>query len=138
MNQHAEGDSAKCIMRWAHNGYKYGRIPAAKDSIASLLLRSSDNKTQLLSYRRMSAPQLDPKQRVAIITGCSEPTSLGAAFARELLQRKWTVFATARSVSTLEYLRDAGCQVSPAAPITFLRPDTRSRLAHIRKTEDRS
>jgi 1-acylglycerone phosphate reductase len=48
-------------------------------------------------------------KRVAVITGCSEPNSLGAAFARELLNRNWTVFATARNESTLSQLREAGC-----------------------------
>lgn len=48
-------------------------------------------------------------KRVAVITGCSEPQSLGAAFARELLGHGWTVFATARKLQTLAPLKATGC-----------------------------
>jgi 1-acylglycerone phosphate reductase len=61
---------------------------------------------------------------VAVITGCSEPKSLGAAFARELLSRGWTVFATARKISTLEGLKGEGCEVSHTVidhPLTLAR-----------------
>lgn len=58
----------------------------------------------------MAKSPIDPTKRVAIISGCSEPTSLGAAFAHDLLARGgWTVFATARNESTLSGLADAGC-----------------------------
>ena len=51
-------------------------------------------------------------ERVAFITGCSEPDSLGAALARDLLSRKWWVFVSARKISTLEPLKALGCEVS--------------------------
>lgn len=54
---------------------------------------------------------IDLKKRVALVTGCSEPNSLGAAFSRELLSRNWTVFATARKLQTLDELKAAGCEV---------------------------
>lgn len=52
---------------------------------------------------------MDTSKRVAIITGCSEANSLGAAFSRELLARDWVVFATARKEATLTHLRESGC-----------------------------
>lgn len=52
------------------------------------------------------------ERRVVLITGCSESTSLGAAFTRELLKRGWRVFATARKIETLEYLQSEGADVS--------------------------
>ena len=58
----------------------------------------------------MASQTVDTSKRVAIITGCSEPNSLGAAFSRDLLSRGWTVFATARKEGTLSGLREAGCQ----------------------------
>jgi NADP-dependent 3-hydroxy acid dehydrogenase YdfG len=57
----------------------------------------------------MVSQTVDASKRVAIITGCSEPNSLGAAFSRDLLARGWTVFATARKESTLSQLKEAGC-----------------------------
>ena len=100
-------------------------------------IRAVHTSARLNSHTRqyfrltMSLRHVDPKQRVAVITGCSEPNSLGAAFARELLGRKWTVFATARSLSTLDNLRDIGCHVSAAhqgnsAPAHLLHPVTDS------------
>ncbi|WOO84103.1 NADPH-dependent 1-acyldihydroxyacetone phosphate reductase [Vanrija pseudolonga] len=47
--------------------------------------------------------------RVALITGCSEPTSIGAAIALELHRRGVRVFATARRIETLKPLAEAGC-----------------------------
>ena len=55
--------------------------------------------------------KIDTSKRVAIVTGCSEINSLGAAFSKELLKRGWTVFATARKISTLSALEAAGCQI---------------------------
>ncbi|KAL1406612.1 hypothetical protein Q8F55_008318 [Vanrija albida] len=49
--------------------------------------------------------------RVALITGCSEPTSIGAAIALELLSRGVRVFATARRIATLKPLAEAGCDI---------------------------
>ena len=57
----------------------------------------------------MTSYTVDTSKRVAIISGCSEPNSLGAAFSRDLLARGWTVFATARKESTLSQLKEAGC-----------------------------
>lgn len=53
--------------------------------------------------------------RVALITGCSEPTSIGAAIALELHKRGVRVFATARRVETLKPLAEAGCDVRRGA-----------------------
>ena len=53
--------------------------------------------------------QIDTSKRVAIVTGCSEINSLGAAFSKELLKRGWTVFSTARKLSTLAPLQNLGC-----------------------------
>lgn len=50
--------------------------------------------------------------RVALITGCSEPHSLGASLALDLLARGWKVIATARKLETLKDLEAAGCLVS--------------------------
>ncbi|KAL1409439.1 hypothetical protein Q8F55_003422 [Vanrija albida] len=46
--------------------------------------------------------------RVALITGCSEPSSLGAHLALELKRRGFRVFATARRLATMEHLRAEG------------------------------
>ena len=51
------------------------------------------------------------QKRVAVITGCSDPDSLGAAFARDLLGRDWMVIATARNVETMKDLKARGCEV---------------------------
>ncbi|ORY29651.1 hypothetical protein BCR39DRAFT_165923 [Naematelia encephala] len=51
------------------------------------------------------------KRKVALVTGCSEPTSLGAGFCRDLLRRGWRVFASARKVETMDELRAEGCDV---------------------------
>ncbi len=56
-----------------------------------------------------SAKSIDTCKRVAVITGCSEINSMGAAFARELLYRGWIVFATARNEATLQTLGQEGC-----------------------------
>ncbi|WVQ85604.1 hypothetical protein IAT38_007770 [Cryptococcus sp. DSM 104549] len=50
-------------------------------------------------------------KRVALITGCSEPKSLGANLALALLVKGWRVFATARKVETMRGLQDDGCDV---------------------------
>jgi NADP-dependent 3-hydroxy acid dehydrogenase YdfG len=49
--------------------------------------------------------------KVALITGCSEPQSLGAALATELNRRGYRVFATARNIHTMDHLRALGCDV---------------------------
>ena len=51
-------------------------------------------------------------QRVAFITGCSEPSSLGASFALDLLSRGWKVIASARKLETMQSLEVAGCEVN--------------------------
>lgn len=50
-------------------------------------------------------------KRVALITGCSEPNSIGANLTIDLLHRGWTVYATARKIETLTTLRGAGAEV---------------------------
>ena len=47
--------------------------------------------------------------RAVLVTGCS--TGIGAATARRLLADGWPVWATARDVSTLAPLADAGARV---------------------------
>ena len=47
-------------------------------------------------------------QKVALITGCSDMSSLGAAMALELLSRGWKVFATALEVDSVVDLQQAG------------------------------
>ncbi|WVQ77981.1 hypothetical protein IAT38_000062 [Cryptococcus sp. DSM 104549] len=50
-------------------------------------------------------------QRVALITGCSEPESIGANIARQLAKKGWRVFATARKVETMKGLEEEGCDL---------------------------
>lgn len=50
-------------------------------------------------------------QRVALITGCSEPNSIGANLALDLVRRGWRVYATARKVETLAALKAEGAHV---------------------------
>ena len=52
-----------------------------------------------------------PAKRVALITGCSDPSSLGAAFALDLLKRGWKVYATAIEIDSMSSLKTAGCDV---------------------------
>ena len=49
--------------------------------------------------------------QVALITGCSEPGSLGASLALELRKRGWQVIATARKIETMKLLATEGCHV---------------------------
>lgn len=51
------------------------------------------------------------KQKVALITGCSNPTSLGAAMALTLLKRGWKVYATSIDVDSMTDLHKSGCEV---------------------------
>ncbi|CAO2655984.1 Nn.00g047870.m01.CDS01 [Neocucurbitaria sp. VM-36] len=53
------------------------------------------------------------KQKVALITGCSSPTSLGAAMALALLNREWKVYATSIDVDSMTDLHKSGCEVLP-------------------------
>ena len=48
----------------------------------------------------------------ALITGCSDPTSLGSALALDLLGRGWKVYASAIDVESMENLLKAGCEVA--------------------------
>jgi NADP-dependent 3-hydroxy acid dehydrogenase YdfG len=50
-------------------------------------------------------------KRVALITGCSEPTSLGVAMVKQLHEQGWQVIATARKVETMEALEAIGITV---------------------------
>nr|XP_019008253.1 uncharacterized protein I206_06808 [Kwoniella pini CBS 10737]OCF47034.1 hypothetical protein I206_06808 [Kwoniella pini CBS 10737] len=52
-------------------------------------------------------------KKIALITGCSDPTSLGAALALDLLARGWKVYAPAIDVETMSALAKAGCSVLP-------------------------
>ena len=51
------------------------------------------------------------RQRVALVTGCSEPTSLGVATVKHLHSRGWKVIATARKVETMKALQTSGIEV---------------------------
>lgn len=54
-----------------------------------------------------------PTQKVALITGCSDPDSLGAAFALDLIKRGgWRVYASSIDAKSMGELRRAGCEVS--------------------------
>jgi NADP-dependent 3-hydroxy acid dehydrogenase YdfG len=53
------------------------------------------------------------RQRVALVTGCSEPTSLGVATVHRLHKNGWKVIATARKVETMQALKSSGIDVSP-------------------------
>ncbi|KAK4687801.1 hypothetical protein P7C73_g2312, partial [Tremellales sp. Uapishka_1] len=55
--------------------------------------------------------QTSESRPVVLITGCSEPTSLGAALSHEFLKRGHRVFATARKLSALNELEGSGCDV---------------------------
>ncbi|WWD21751.1 hypothetical protein CI109_106238 [Kwoniella shandongensis] len=50
-------------------------------------------------------------RKVALITGCSDPSSLGAAMALELLARGWKVYASAIEVDSMQDLENAGCSI---------------------------
>ena len=67
------------------------------------------------------------RQRVALVTGCSEPTSLGVATVKHLHSKGWKVIATARKVETMKALQTSGIEVC----FTFLvwvRTDNRPSL----------
>jgi NADP-dependent 3-hydroxy acid dehydrogenase YdfG len=51
-------------------------------------------------------------RRVALITGCSEPQSLGVATVRQLQKRGWRVIATARKAESMRALQEDGVDVS--------------------------
>jgi NADP-dependent 3-hydroxy acid dehydrogenase YdfG len=51
-------------------------------------------------------------RKVALVTGCSEPDSLGAALALNLLSRGYKVYATARKLESMKQLEGKGCEVS--------------------------
>lgn len=56
------------------------------------------------------------KQKVALITGCSNPTSLGAAMAVDLYNRGWKVYATSIEVESMTQLQKLGCVVDQPTP----------------------
>jgi NAD(P)-dependent dehydrogenase (short-subunit alcohol dehydrogenase family) len=62
-------------------------------------------------------------QQVVLITGCSEPQSIGAAMVRDFLCRGFTVYATARKVETMKDLAVDGAKVSAESPGCIL-PDS--------------
>ncbi len=53
------------------------------------------------------------RKKIALITGCSNPDSLGAAMARELLTRGWKVYATSIAVESMADLQKLGSEVLP-------------------------
>ena len=50
------------------------------------------------------------KQKSVLITGCSEG-GIGDALAQEFLRKGCKVFATARSLDTVQHLKELGCEV---------------------------
>ncbi len=54
-----------------------------------------------------------PEQKVALITGCSDPSSLGAAMALDLHKRGWKVYATSIEVESMADLHKSGCELLP-------------------------
>ncbi|KAF2001216.1 hypothetical protein P154DRAFT_174652 [Amniculicola lignicola CBS 123094] len=62
---------------------------------------------------QIPAARFMSKRKVALITGCSDPTSLGAALALNLLKRGWKVYATAIDVASMADLHRSGCEVLP-------------------------
>ena len=70
-------------------------------------------------------------QPVALITGCSEFASFGAALALELEHQGWRVFATARKVEMLDELKAEGCDVGALSLSSCLpRPSRRGMTEH--------
>jgi NAD(P)-dependent dehydrogenase (short-subunit alcohol dehydrogenase family) len=67
--------------------------------------------------------------RAVLITGCS--SGIGRATALELLQRGWTVYATARRPETLTELADRGCRT-----LTLDVTDETSRRAAVQAVTD--
>jgi NADP-dependent 3-hydroxy acid dehydrogenase YdfG len=59
------------------------------------------------------------RQRVALITGCSEPNSLGVATVKHLHSKGWKVVATARKVETMQALKASGIEV--CRPLSHIR-----------------
>jgi len=56
--------------------------------------------------------QSEERHRVALVTGCSEPDSLGVATVQHLHKRGWRVIATARRIETMQALKASGIEVS--------------------------
>ena len=54
------------------------------------------------------------RKKIALITGCSNPDSLGAAMTRELLTREWKVYATSIEVEGMAELQKSGSEVLPS------------------------
>lgn len=74
--------------------------------------------------------------RVALITGCSEPSSLGAALALALHRQGVKVYATARVASTMSALAAEGINVGlPSPPLATL---TRAQLIELDVTDKES
>lgn len=64
----------------------------------------------MFSFRRLRELTMS-RQKVALITGCSNPTSLGATMALDLLKRGWNVYATSIEVDSMADLQKSGCEV---------------------------
>lgn len=78
------------------------------------------------------------QRRVALVTGCSEPQSLGVATVRHLQSKGWRVIATARKAETMLSLSESGVDVRPASIIlprklTFVDASSGYRLAIINR-----
>ena len=60
------------------------------------------------------------RQRVALVTGCSEPNSLGVATVKHLQSKGWKVIATARKVETMKALKATGVEVGLSLPLEIV------------------
>jgi NAD(P)-dependent dehydrogenase (short-subunit alcohol dehydrogenase family) len=61
-------------------------------------------------FNPFSDPPLMEKQKSVLITGCSEG-GIGDALAQEFLKKGLRVFASARNLTSVQHLKDLGCEV---------------------------
>lgn len=80
-------------------------------SICDQYRRSVSTTLNKLSLSPLRSVMPIESRKVALVTGCSEPHSLGAALSLDLLRRGFRVFATARRIKTLAPLQAKGCDV---------------------------
>ena len=57
--------------------------------------------------------------RVALITGCSDPSSLGAALALCLVKKGWKVYTSALEVESMASIKAEGCEVRTGLSVWF-------------------
>jgi NAD(P)-dependent dehydrogenase (short-subunit alcohol dehydrogenase family) len=62
-----------------------------------------------VNLRRLKGASVMQRSRAALITGCS--SGIGRAIAERLARSGWTVYATARDVSSVDDLKSHGCKV---------------------------